>query len=131
MSTMTGPALLNAVIPSSSTSTAEGFTPGGPEDDARWAAVVVSNTHAVVCSVYYRRAAPEHPFPTAGEDGADAVFYLTDHAEELGIDPHRVAVSGLSAGGGVSFAVPLRLDWRKSGRSARAGSRVIGERRPA
>lgn len=86
-----------------------GFTLGGPEDDARWAAAVVSNTHAVVCSVHYRRA-PEHPFPTAVEDGVDAVFYLIDHAEELGVDPHRIAVSGFSAGGNMSFTVPLRLE---------------------
>ena len=86
-----------------------GFTLGGPEDDARWATAVVSNAHAVVCSVHYRRA-PEHPFPTAVEDGVDAVFYLIDHAEELGIDPLRIAVSGFSAGGNMSFTVPLRLE---------------------
>ena len=86
-----------------------GFTLGGPEDDARWATAVVSNTHAVVCSVHYRRA-PEHPFPTAVEDGVEAVFYLIDHAEELGIDPLRIAVSGFSAGGNMSFTVPLRLE---------------------
>jgi len=86
-----------------------GFTLGGPEDDARWATAVVSNTHAIVCSVHYRRA-PEHPFPTAVEDGVDAVFYLIDHAEELGIDPLRIAVSGFSAGGNMSFTVPLRLE---------------------
>jgi acetyl esterase/lipase len=40
----------------------------------------------------------------------DAVFYLIDHAEELGIDPHRIAVSGFSAGGNMSFTVPLRLE---------------------
>ena len=86
-----------------------GFTLGGPEDDARWAAAVVSNAHAVVCSVHYRRA-PEHPFPTAVEDGVDAVFYLIDRAAELGIDPYRIAVSGFSAGGNMSFTVPLRLE---------------------
>jgi putative ergosteryl-3beta-O-L-aspartate hydrolase len=56
--------------------------------------------------VHYRRA-PEHPFPTAVEDGVDAVF---DRAEELGIDPHRIAISGFSAGGNMSFTVPLRLE---------------------
>ena len=103
-----------------------GFTLGGPEDDALWAATVVSNTHTVVCSVHYRRA-PSHPFPTAAEDGVDAVFYLVDRADELGTDPHRIAVSGFSAGGNVAFTVPLRLEEESSAseRSARAGSRAI------
>ena len=86
-----------------------GFTLGGPEDDARWATAVVSGTHAAVCSVHYRRA-PEHPFPTAVEDGVDVVFYLIDHAGELGIDPLRIGVSGFSAGGNISFTVPRRLE---------------------
>jgi acetyl esterase/lipase len=73
------------------------------------AAAVVSSTHAVVCSVHYRRA-PEHPFPTAVEDAVDAVFYLIDHAEELGIDPHWIAIPGFSAAGNTSFTVPLQLE---------------------
>lgn len=46
-----------------------GFCLGNPEDDARWAAAVTKKSRCVVVSVGYRRA-PEHPFPTAVEDGA-------------------------------------------------------------
>ncbi|KAJ4468306.1 Alpha/Beta hydrolase protein [Lentinula aciculospora] len=85
-----------------------GFTIGRATDDARWARAVVHYADAVVVSVDYRLA-PEHPFPTAIEDGADATLYLIEHADELQIDPHRIAYSGFSAGGNMSFSVPIRL----------------------
>jgi acetyl esterase/lipase len=85
-----------------------GFTLGTAHDDARWAGVVVQEVGAVVVSVDYRRA-PEHPFPTAVEDGADAILYLARNADHLQLDPNRFAVSGFSSGGNMSFTVPLCL----------------------
>jgi acetyl esterase/lipase len=85
-----------------------GFTLGDATDDARWASEVVHEVDAVVVSVDYRLA-PKHPFPTAVEDGVDAILFLAEHAEELGLDGQRIAVSGFSAGGNLSFAVPMRL----------------------
>jgi len=81
---------------------------GTATDDVRWATAVVHQLDAVVCSVDYRRA-PEHPFPTAVEDGADAIMWLWDHAEELHIDPDKIGVSGFSAGGNMSITTTLRL----------------------
>ncbi|KAF2654483.1 hypothetical protein K491DRAFT_631862 [Lophiostoma macrostomum CBS 122681] len=85
-----------------------GFTLGTAHDDCRWAGVVVDKVDAVVVSVDYRLA-PEFPFPTAVEDGADAVLYLATHAAELHIDPSRLALSGFSSGANMSFTVPLCL----------------------
>ncbi|KAF2837710.1 alpha/beta-hydrolase [Patellaria atrata CBS 101060] len=85
-----------------------GYTLGSASDDARWAHTVVDEVGAVVVSVDYRRA-PEHPFPTAVEDGSDAVLWLAEHHRELSIDPERIAVSGFSCGGNMAFTVPLRL----------------------
>jgi len=85
-----------------------GFTIGTATDDARWASAVVDQVGAVVASVDYRLA-PEHPFPTAVEDGVDALIYIARHANELGLDADRIAVSGFSAGGNMAFTVPLRL----------------------
>ena len=85
-----------------------GFTLGNSHDDARWCATVVNECNAVVVSVDYRLA-PEHPFPTAVEDGVDAVIYIHQHAEELGIDQQKIALSGFSSGGNMCFTVPLRL----------------------
>jgi len=85
-----------------------GFTLGTAHDDARWSWTVVDEVGAVVVSVDYRLA-PEHPFPTAVEDGVDAILYLARHADELLLDVDRIAVSGFSSGGNMSFTVPLRL----------------------
>ncbi|PVI04897.1 hypothetical protein DM02DRAFT_611242 [Periconia macrospinosa] len=85
-----------------------GFCLGTATDDARWAHTVVEKVGAVVVSVAYRLA-PEFPFPTAVEDGADAVLYLAQYADELFLDSSRFALSGFSSGGNMSFTVPLCL----------------------
>ncbi len=54
-----------------------------------------------VLSVDYRRG-PECPFPVAVNDAVDAVRWAADHADELGIDPTRIAVAGDSAGGNLA-----------------------------
>ena len=44
----------------------------------------------------------------AADDGRAALQWVQAHADELGIDPARVALSGSSAGGGVAFFAALR-----------------------
>ncbi|KAI4220408.1 MAG: hypothetical protein L6R36_007646 [Xanthoria steineri] len=85
-----------------------GFTLGRPSDDARWAAAVNRQASAIVVGVTYRLA-PEHPFPTAVEDGMCALLHIAAHAERLGIDPSQLSLSGFSAGANLAFAIPLRL----------------------
>lgn len=85
-----------------------GFTLGTGTDDARWASAILTNVNAVFVSVEYRLA-PEYPFSVGVEDGTDAVIYLAAHAEELKLDPHRMALSGFSAGANFVFTVPLML----------------------
>lgn len=93
-----------------------GFVLGSALDDARWAGVVVEQVGAIVVSVDYR-CAPEYPFPTAVEDGADALLYLAQHADEFLIDPSRFAMSGFSSGANMSFTVPLCLQGELMDRS--------------
>ncbi|KAK0859978.1 hypothetical protein LTR91_009300 [Friedmanniomyces endolithicus] len=85
-----------------------GFTLGTATDDARWCGTVVDELNAVVISVDYRLA-PEFPFPTAVEDGADVVLWVYEHHDELGIDREKIALSGFSSGANMAFTVPLRL----------------------
>ena len=57
-------------------------------------------------SVQYRLA-PETPYPGPLEDCYAALRWTHEHAEELGIDPTRVGVHGISAGGGLAAALTL------------------------
>ncbi|MEM9463743.1 MAG: alpha/beta hydrolase [Actinomycetota bacterium] len=58
-------------------------------------------------SVEYRLA-PEHPYPAAIDDCEAGLRWTFDHADELGIDPDRIGITGVSAGGGLCAALGLR-----------------------
>ncbi|CAK7219556.1 hypothetical protein SCUCBS95973_003855 [Sporothrix curviconia] len=85
-----------------------GFVLGAGTDDARLARFVTETAGAVFVSVNYRLA-PEHAFPTAVEDAADALLYVIRNAAELRIDPMRLATSGFSSGGNLCLTSLLRL----------------------
>lgn len=53
------------------------------------------------------RLAPENRHPTPVEDCYGALIWLSTHAQEVGIDPARVGIAGLSAGGGLAAGVAL------------------------
>ena len=59
-------------------------------------------------SVEYRLA-PEHRFPTAVKDGLEALLYLANNADGFGLDARKMILTGFSAGGNMTFTVPLKL----------------------
>ena len=67
----------------------------------------------VFCLAY--RLAPEHPFPAALEDAFAAYQYML----ECGYKPENIVFSGESAGGGLLFALALKL--KKQGLPLPAG----------
>jgi acetyl esterase len=69
---------------------------------------IANASGATVLSVDYRLA-PEHPYPAALDDCDTAWYWLRGNAEELEIDPDRVALSGDSAGGALVASLALRL----------------------
>jgi acetyl esterase len=60
----------------------------------------------VVISVDYRLA-PETPFPGPLEDVYAGLLWVAKHADDLAIDPQRIAIHGLSAGGGLCAGLTL------------------------
>ncbi|WP_250034708.1 alpha/beta hydrolase [Paractinoplanes maris] len=61
---------------------------------------------AVVVSVDYRLA-PESGGTALVDDAYQGLFWVAQHAAELGIDPSRIVVAGASAGGGLAAGVTL------------------------
>nr|BFE78776.1 hypothetical protein GCM10020093_013770 [Planobispora longispora] len=72
---------------------------GTVEDDDARACVYALEVGCVVVSVEYRLA-PEHPDPAPVEDCYAGLVWTAKNAAELGIDPDRIAVGGISAGAG-------------------------------
>jgi len=57
-------------------------------------------------SVEYRLA-PEVPYPGPLDDCYAGLAWTIAHAEELGVDPARVGIAGVSAGGGLAAGLAL------------------------
>jgi acetyl esterase/lipase len=66
----------------------------------------VSRSGVAMLSLQYRLA-PEHPHPTPVEDAYAGLVWLAEHAEQLGVDPDRLAVMGDSAGGGLAAGLTI------------------------
>ena len=81
-----------------------GFTVGNIGQFRNSLRLIAQLSGCVVTFTDYRLA-PECPYPNGIEDCSGTVDWLCEHAEELGIDPARVAIAGDSAGGSLSNAV--------------------------
>lgn len=74
-----------------------GFVEGFPEMLSRYAAQL-AGTGYVTAAIEYRLAG-EALYPAPVEDAKCAVRWLRSNAAMLGLDPHRIAAAGNSAGG--------------------------------
>lgn len=94
-----------------------GWVTGSIETHDSWCRRLAHGSQARVVSIEYRLA-PEHPFPAAADDATAAFRWVITHAEELGVDPSRVAVAGDSAGGNLSAVVSRRTEQEQTARPA-------------
>lgn len=83
-----------------------GYVVGSVDEDDLVTQHVTDAVQCIVVSVDYRLA-PEHPFPAPLEDCYAALKWMADNASELGIDPDRIAITGPSAGGGLTAGLAL------------------------
>ena len=83
-----------------------GYVMGDIEQDDRLMKQLVKRIGCVAVSVDYRLA-PEHPFPAPVEDCYAGLKWLFAHADELGIEPARIAIGGASGVGGLAAGLAL------------------------
>ncbi len=83
-----------------------GWVQGNPEQSQWMASRIAVRNRAVVISPTYALA-PEQPFPAGVEDCWATLEWVVSHADELGIDPRRIAVMGDSGGGNLAAVVAL------------------------
>jgi acetyl esterase len=64
---------------------------------------------AVRCAVVapHYRLAPEHPWPAAQEDAFTVLTWLAATAGELAVDPARLSIGGISAGGCIAASTAM------------------------
>jgi acetyl esterase len=84
-----------------------GWVIGDLETHDGIARAFAKRTPCVVISVDYRRA-PEHRYPAALEDAWTAMKWVTDHSEQLKLDPLKIGVGGDSVGGTLAAVVSRR-----------------------
>jgi acetyl esterase len=83
-----------------------GFILGNVDFDHGTNATLARELGAAVFSVEYRLA-PENPYPAGLEDAYAGLVHIAKNATELGVDPARIALFGISAGAGLAAGLAL------------------------
>lgn len=84
-----------------------GYVAGDAWRDHATMLSLAADLRCAVLSIDYRLA-PENPYPAPLDDAETALAWLHGEAAAIGIDPERIAVRGVSAGGGLAAGLALR-----------------------
>ena len=82
-----------------------GYHTGQPELDLHSGKYIESGNCVIVSPDY--RLSVEQPYPAALDDCYTALLWLKNNAESLGVRDDQIAVTGESAGGGLTAAITL------------------------
>ncbi|KAL0940144.1 alpha beta hydrolase fold-3 domain containing protein [Colletotrichum truncatum] len=82
-------------------------------EDAACSRIAIS-TGVIVVNVNYRHT-PEFTYPTAWNDAEDGFLWLHSNINEIGGDPEKVVVGGISAGGQLTASLTLAQHLGKIG----------------
>lgn len=96
-----------SVVPAVIYCHAGAFVLGNLDTDHRQCVELARGAGCAVISVGYRLA-PEHPYPAALDDVADALTWVVRNAADLGVDPARIAIAGSSAGAALAARTAQR-----------------------
>ncbi len=89
-----------------------GFVRGYEKRDTVFCAYISNALGCKVIDIDYRLA-PEHPFPIPLNECYDVVKWAFDNAQQLNVDPKKIAVGGHSAGGNFTAALNLMANQTK------------------
>ncbi|PKS08503.1 hypothetical protein jhhlp_004887 [Lomentospora prolificans] len=68
---------------------------------------IALGAQVIVLNVNYRHT-PEYVYPTAWNDGQDAYEWVHGNIKELGTDPQKVVIGGISAGAHITSSLTLQ-----------------------
>lgn len=92
----------------------------GCSKDTHWPlCIAFARAGYLVVNVNYRLA-PQHRFPAAAADAAEAWAWAVQNVAAHGGDPDRIVVAGESAGGNLAAVVGVITSWRRPEPWARA-----------
>jgi acetyl esterase/lipase len=83
-----------------------GFVLGGLKADESWCRQMCEAVGAIFFNVDYRLA-PEYPHPVPINDSWTAFKWLWSRHGDFGMDPTRISVGGLSAGGNIAAIIAI------------------------
>lgn len=84
-----------------------GMAIGVPEADEGQNIRFAKEIPSIVIAVDYRLA-PENPYPIPNDDCFHTLCWVYENASSLGIDQNRIAVAGMSGGGGLALSIAMR-----------------------